>query len=173
MILAYSYLLKHTGDKKYRDKIYRMLKYEDSLYSENEGNWKDLRREENACYHSNVWCHGGSGILLSRLALLCLDVFKDDEIVRKDIQRGIRCLSLWEKEERLCICHGLTGIYLIYKACARVLKKSDYYFEAEKVRKKILETKKIKVQEAGSTSLMTGFGGLAVVLCEADDDLIW
>lgn len=173
MILAYSYLLKHTGDKKYRDKIYRMLKYEDSLYSENEGNWKDLRREENACYHSNVWCHGGSGILLSRLALLCLDVFKDDEIVRKDIKRGIRCLSLWEKEERLCICHGLTGIYLIYKACARVLKKSDYYFEAEKVRKKILETKKIKVQEAGSTSLMAGFGGLAVVLCEADDDLIW
>lgn len=173
IILAYSYLLKCTGEKKYRDRIYCMLKYEDSLYSENEENWKDLRKEENICYYSNAWCHGGSGILLSRLALLRLNDFKDDEIVREDIKRGIRCLSLWEKEDRLCICHGLTGIYLIYKACARVLKKSAYYFEAEKVRKKILETKKIKVQEAGSTSLMAGFGGLVFTLCKADDDIIW
>ena len=54
-----------------------------------------------------------------------------------------------------------------------MLKKSAYYFEAEKVRKKILETKKIKVQEAGSTSLMAGFGGLVFTLCKADDDIIW
>lgn len=172
MILAYSYLLKDTEQKIYKEKIFQILKYENSFYSEKEENWRDFRKEKNSCYSTNVWCHGGSGILLSRLALVKLEEFKDNELVKMDIKRGLKCLSKWE-EDRVCICHGLTGFYLIYRACEKILGKSNYEIEAKKIRKKIISMEKIKIQEYAELSFMAGIGGIMCAICEVDDEIIW
>lgn len=173
MILAYSYLLKDTGEKIYKEKIFQILKYENSFYSEKEENWRDFRKEIDSYYSTNVWCHGGSGILLSRLALVKLEEFKDNELVKRDIKRGLKCLSKWEEEDRICICHGLTGFYLIYRACEKILGESSYEIEAKKIRKKIISMEKIKIQEYAELSFMAGIGGIMCAICEVDDEIIW
>lgn len=173
VILAYSYLLKYTRNKVYKNRICKMIEYEDYLYSETKGNWRDLRERGNLCYRANSWCHGGGGILLSRLALLQLEEFQNNGNVKKDIKRGLKCLSYWKKEERICICHGLMGFYLIYKSCKRILDDSYYEIEAKKIREKIRTMKILKIQEFNSTALMSGIPGLALMLSEINDEIIW
>lgn len=173
MILAYSYLLKNTRKKIYKKRIDLLLNYEDSLYSKKYENWMDLRKEKNSCYSSNVWCHGGSGILLSRLSLVQLEEYQSNPIVKRDIERGLRRLSKWREEDRLCICHGLSGIYLIFKACAKSLNNPKYLSEAEEVREKILIRDKMAIKEFGDLAFMSGIGGIICVLYDDLDEIIW
>ena len=173
MILAYSYLLKNTRKKIYKKRIDVLLNYEDSLYSKKYENWMDLRKEKNSCYSSNVWCHGGSGILLSRLSLVQLEEYQSNPIVKRDIERGLQCLSKWKSEERLCICHGLSGVYLIFKACAKSLNNPKYLAEAEEVREKILIRDKMAIKEFGDLAFMSGIGGIICVLYDDLSEIIW
>lgn len=174
IILAYSYLLKHTGNMDYKEKIIQMIKYEDSLYSESERNWRDMRNTVDPERQSaNVWCHGGTGIVLSRLALWKLKYFKDDVNVISDLKNAIDCLNRWEDEDRVCICHGLSGIYQIYKICGRELKDPIYMQKALEVKEKILSLQKYDIHEVACMSLMTGIVGLILVLCDAAEDIIW
>jgi len=173
MILAYSYLLKNTRKKIYKKRIDLLLNYEDSLYSEIHENWRDFRKEKTSCYSANTWCHGGSGILLSRLSLVQLREYKNNSIVKRDIERGLQCLSKWKGEERLCICHGLSGVYLIFRACAKSLNNPKYLAEAEEVREKILIRDKIAIKEFGDLAFMSGIGGMICVLYDDLDEIIW
>ncbi len=173
MILAYSYLLKHIRKNIYKERIALLLNYENSLYSEKYENWMDLRKEKTSCYSSNVWCHGGSGILLSRLSLGQLEEYQSSPIVKRDIERGLKCLSKWRDEERLCICHGLSGIYLILKACAKALKNPEYLLEAEQVRERILAGDKMEIKEFGDLAFMSGIGGIICILNDDLSEIIW
>lgn len=173
MILAYSYLLKNTRKKIYKKRIDLLLNYEDSLYSEIHENWRDFRKEKTSCYSANTWCHGGSGILLSRLSLVQLREYKNNSIVKRDIERGLQCLSKWKGEERLCICHGLSGVYLIFRACAKSLNNPKYLAEAEEVREKILIRDKMAIKEFGDLAFMSGIGGMICVLYDDLDEIIW
>jgi len=173
MILAYSYLLKNTRKKIYKKRIDLLLNYEDSLYSEIHENWRDFRKEKTSCYLANTWCHGGSGILLSRLSLVQLREYKNNSIVKRDIERGLQCLSKWKGEERLCICHGLSGVYLIFKACAKSLNNPKYLAEAEEVREKILIRDKMTIKEFGDLAFMSGIGGIICVLYDDLSEIIW
>ena len=98
-ILAFSYLLEHTDQEIYAERIWKLLQYEDSLYSEEKGNWKDLRKEGRDSYRANVWCHGGSGILLARLRLWRLEQFRKAPRIQKDLERGIKCLLQWDEKK--------------------------------------------------------------------------
>ncbi len=122
------------------------------------GNWKYVES------HSNAWCHGGSGILLSRIRLAEVEEFRNNERVRKDIERGIRCLMKWEKDDNVCICHGLAGKYMIMKECERVLEREDLKAESVRLRQRLLELEKIPVQEYYSTSFMAGIAGAGIAL---------
>lgn len=173
MILAYSYLLKNTSKKIYKERIDLLLNYEDSLYSKKYENWMDLRKKKNPYYSSNVWCHGGSGILLSRLSLVQLEEYQSNPIVKRDIERGLRCLSKWREEDRLCICHGLSGMYLILKVCAKVLKNSEYLLEAGQVQERILAEDKMETKEFGDLAFMSGIGGIICILYDDLDEIIW
>lgn len=170
-VLAYARLMKYTKDLKYVERIRQILEYEDSLYSEGIMNWKDLRSQGNRGSHTNAWCHGGSGILLSRMSLLGLDVFQDDKRVRQDIERGIGCILRWTNDNSVCLCHGLAGKYRILREAAGVLDRDELRKESVKIRRKLLELEKMPVQEYYSTSLMAGIPGVA--LCVPDLDLLY
>ena len=163
-VLAYAGLLEHTGSQEYIGRIRRLMEYEDSLYSAREENWLDLRVQKRAGSHSNAWCHGGSGILLSRIRLAGLEEFREDERVRVDIERGLKCLMKWEEDDSYCLCHGLAGKYLIMKECAGVLGREDLAAESGRMRRRLLEAVRIPVQEFYSASLMSGIGGVNFAL---------
>lgn len=172
-ILAYAELMKYTEVLKYAGRIRQILEYEDSLYLQEEMNWRDLRSKGNQGSHTNAWCHGGSGILLSRMRLLELDMFQDDQKVRQDIERGIACILRWTDDSSVCLCHGLAGKYQILRKAADVLDRDELRQESAKIRQKLLELEKVPVQEYYSTSLMAGIPGVSLALCASDVDLLY
>lgn len=97
-LMAYAYLYEETGNPLYMEKINRILGYEDSLYSQELGNWLDLRRTVQ--HTMNAWCHGAPGILLARLKL---EMLMDSEIITSDIQCAAETLFKEEKVE-ICVC---------------------------------------------------------------------
>ena len=72
--LAFEQLFKATGDKKYIKAVQRILKYESTLFVENQQNWQDCRdlitnQYPNQVICSTGWAHGAPGIGLSRLVV--------------------------------------------------------------------------------------------------------
>lgn len=102
-----------------------------------------------------------------------LEEYQSNPIVKRDIERGLQCLSKWKSEERLCICHGLSGVYLIFKACAKSLNNPKYLAEAEEVREKILIRDKMAIKEFGDLAFMSGIGGIICVLYDDLSEIIW
>nr|WP_305137011.1 type 2 lanthipeptide synthetase LanM [uncultured Schaedlerella sp.] len=172
-VLAYARLMKYTKAPEYAGRLRQILEYEDSLYLEKERNWKDLRSRENRGSHTNAWCHGGSGILLSRLSLLELEGFQEDKRVARDIERGTACLMRWKKDSSICLCHGLAGKYMILCEAAKALGRDELRKESAKIRRRILELERVPVQEYYNASLMAGISGAALALCEADAELLY
>lgn len=107
-------------EKEYLKRIEDIISYENSLYSEENGNWMDLREEKGNIY-TNTWCHGAPGILLSRLRLVELAEFKDDSKIYLDIERGAKALFSTEKREEMCFCHGISGNLWIMMEYIRVM----------------------------------------------------
>jgi type 2 lantibiotic biosynthesis protein LanM len=52
------------GDSRFRDAAAEALSFEDGTFSENEGNWPDLRWEQIS--YAAGWCHGAPGMALPR-----------------------------------------------------------------------------------------------------------
>lgn len=102
-----------------------------------------------------------------------LEEYQSNPIVKRDIERGLRCLSKWREEDRLCICHGLSGMYLILKVCAKVLKNSEYLLEAGQVQERILAEDKMETKEFGDLAFMSGIGGIICILYDDLDEIIW
>ena len=172
-ILAYSYLLEATGDRCYEKRICELLAYEDSLYSKERGNWKDLRKGDSEGKDLNAWCHGAAGILLSRMRLKELKEFQEHTGVQEDFKRCVEALRLCSETESICLCHGVAGICWIL---GHYLKKySDKGLEdkrEELLRRICLRWEKgegMLPQECYQVSLMTGITGAGVALCEGED----
>ena len=103
LLLAYAYLMEAEPLAKYQERMEKMLAYEDSLFDEKKGNWKDLRHEEGERKSSNAWCHGANGILLARLRLPQVDGFGENAQIRKDIQRCAKILMRGRDPQEICL----------------------------------------------------------------------
>ena len=175
-ILAYSYLLEITGDKRYYERICELLDYENYLYSKESGNWRDLRNEDSDRKDLNAWCHGAAGILLTRIRLKRLKEFQEHVGVQKDIERCVRALCLYPETESVCLCHGLSGIYWIMGHYLKEYPDKRLEEKREKLLGLILwmweKGKGMLPQEYYQVSLMTGITGVGVALCEEDYELL-
>lgn len=117
-IYAYAGLLEQTRNPIYVGRIRKLAEYEDTLYSDALGNWKDVRKQHadgRKGRNMVAWCHGAAGILLSRLKLDSLPEFQDDAFVKRDIGHAVAALKYGEIPDNICLCHGLAGNYLIIK----------------------------------------------------------
>lgn len=170
-MLAYVKLLEWTGNAAYADRIRILLDYEDSLFCEKHGKWKDLRRREETKYCTNAWCHGTAGILLTRLKLReCLE-FQNDSRIEKDIESCLAALCMEEQTVSACICHGLAGYDLVLQDY--LAKHSDPQTRkcAKDYRELLLQKWQegsIPVRERDSMALMTGISGIGLSLCRQD-----
>lgn len=172
-ILAYSYLLEATGDSRYVKRICALLAYEDSLYSEERSNWRDLRNEDLVGKDLNVWCHGAAGILLSRMRLKRIKEFREHVGVQEDMKRCVKALRLYSGTESICLCHGMAGMCWILGHYLKEYSDNGLEKKREELLKQIcLRVEKregMSPQEYCQVSLMTGITGVGVVLCEGKD----
>ena len=111
-LMTYAKLYQKTGDSSYQNKMKSLLRYERSLYSEEKGNWLDLRRSEGELGTMNAWCHGAPGILLARLEL---EEQVGREIVAQDLKWASDALFHGTEDGKICLCHGLAGRLLIMR----------------------------------------------------------
>lgn len=126
-IEMFSRLYEVYPQAKYLRVLSRLVEYENSLYSEKNNNWTDLRKfpeEDQNRDQPIAWCHGAAGILLSRLTLynaiknsgetaLFQQVIKDISLAKnKLIEDGLHA--------GFCLCHGNMGNLLILKRYAEI-----------------------------------------------------
>lgn len=174
-IVAYAELLKHTKDKKYCKVIDELLAYEDSLYDEEVGNWRDLRYAQQNSY-ANAWCHGAAGILLSRLQLLQLPEYKNDIVAQRDLENAAKVLFSQSMRKGLCICHGMSGNYLImreYQKCYGLSAKQKEYME--QIKREIVHavcTHSLLPQDKHMMGFMTGISGIGYTLVQMLSDYV-
>jgi type 2 lantibiotic biosynthesis protein LanM len=172
-ILAFSYLLEITGERCYQERIREFLAYENSLYSEKTGNWRDLRKEDSGRKDLNAWCHGAAGILLSRMKLKHLKEFRDCAEVQRDMERCVEALRLCPETESVCLCHGLAGMRWIIGHYLKEYRDEILEEKQERLLNRILRMwekgEGMLPQEYYQVSLMTGITGVGVALCEGED----
>ncbi len=167
LILMYGYLLEETRDGRYREKIEKLLAYEESLYEN--GNWKDLRHPGGKRYANNAWCHGAAGILLSRLKLRQAGYEDPEGRVERDIERCRQVFLADEEPEELCLCHGLAGNYLALRQYLQFEKDEELEREKRELGLRILqrlEREDVSSREKYNAGLMTGNIGVVLALCE-------
>lgn len=172
-LLAYSYLLEVTGERRFQERIGELLAYENHLYSEEAGNWKDLRKENTGGKELNAWCHGAAGILLSRMRLKHLEGFRDHAGVQKDIDRCVQALRLCPETESACLCHGMAGMCWIIGHYLKEYQDEMLEEKRERLMRRILRMcekgEGMLPQEYYQVSLMTGITGVGAALCEGED----
>lgn len=172
-ILAFSYLLEITEERCYQERISELLAYEDSLYSKEAGNWRDLRKEDSGRKDLNAWCHGAAGILLSRMKLKHLKEFRDCAEVQRDMERCVEALHLCPETESVCLCHGLAGMRWIIGHYLKEYRDEILEEKQERLLNRILRMwekgEGMLPQEYYQVSLMTGITGVGVALCEGED----
>jgi type 2 lantibiotic biosynthesis protein LanM len=105
--IAYALLRLYdvTGDETLRDAAEEAIAVEDAVFDVSEGNWPDLREDEQPAFKTN-WCHGAPGIGLARVgAMKALDI----EHVRQDVDAAIATTLKVEMGDADHVCCGNLG----------------------------------------------------------------
>lgn len=172
-ILAYASLLEYTHEARYKDMIDELLAGEDTLYSEESGNWKStcIWEKDRA---ENSWCHGAAGIMLARLKLYQLEEYHDNKTVMKDIQNAAKILFTSSKRKGLSICHGMAGNYCAMREYRNVFSLNDeqkHYMRH--IRNTIVNTvldSELMPQDNYMMGFMTGLTGIGWFLLHMLED---
>jgi type 2 lantibiotic biosynthesis protein LanM len=99
-------LAEATGEGRYREAAEAAFAFEDSLFDEEEQNWRDLRVL--GLPTAAAWCHGSVGIGLARLDL-------DPDLAHPSTLRSLRCAAAATRRLGLgwnhTACHGDLGAW--------------------------------------------------------------
>lgn len=116
-----------TKNKKYFSVVQEALKYEQSLYIPEMKNWCDRRELNNVPSEQQgigpvAWCHGASGILLSRMIMLKYvpDILKGE--IEKQMHIAAKTTMTHGFNGTHSLCHGDTGNLEILTTYARKIK---------------------------------------------------
>ena len=129
-----------TGEERYRQVAIEALAYDRSLYEPERHNWQDLRlfpsllanakrraQESEVQAHQSsmiAWCHGASGIGLSRLAIL---PYLDDAMLRQEIDIVVNKIIAEGLHENHSLCHGALGNIEVLLGAAQALEEPRYH----------------------------------------------
>lgn len=136
--LSYTHLFNVTGEDKYLQVVEDILKYENSLYDEETGDWKDMREENTGDLQTNAlaWCHGSAGILLARTKMYEMLIHTNlSKIIYKDIEQGAKKIMQMGLIKGNCLCHGNFGNVSILKDYGKRLGN----VEAESIANSIIK----------------------------------
>jgi type 2 lantibiotic biosynthesis protein LanM len=172
MAWALAELASATADERYRRVAREAIAYERRLFSEEEGNWPDLRGEAAEVHHGGqefmcAWCHGAPGIGLARLA--CLPHL-DDPDLRREIDVAVATTLKAGFGRNQSLCHGDLGNLELVLEAALALDDPDLRDHAYRIAAGLLAG----IDEHGwmcgaplgveSPGLMTGLSGIGYEL---------
>jgi lantibiotic modifying enzyme len=96
-----------TKQEEYLETALQAIAHDRSLYNHEHKNWNDLREDDmKAQEYSTAWCHGATGIGLSRL--LYMDSLHDP-IIKEEINQAITTTEAVGMGRSHCLCHGDLG----------------------------------------------------------------
>jgi type 2 lantibiotic biosynthesis protein LanM len=141
-------LYEATGKSSFREAALEAEAYETSVFMPEVSNWPDFRvpPTEKGYGHMTSWCHGASGIALSRLAALPI---LDTRQAREDISHGLRATRLAGTKGLDTVCCGAMGRVETLVVAAKELGDPAYLQEARKMGSAILR----RSQPPGSYAL--------------------
>lgn len=173
-----------SGRECYRQTAMAALAYDRSLFSPEMQNWADLRTFSSCSTnarqseqmrskvqvrqsHMVAWCHGASGIGLSRLGLL---KYLDDATVRGEIDIALKTTIAEGLNRNHSLCHGSLGNVDVVLTATQVLEDACYREALNRVTATVVES----IDEYGwitgvplgveTPGLMTGLAGIGYEL---------
>lgn len=129
-----------TLDPRFLQAATEGLRYEQSCFSPQHGNWPDFRTVRQHGQGQSFymgWCHGAPGIGLSRLRNLALS--NDNVLIRQDLEAAIKttkdALSApWlHGKHGFSLCHGASGNAELMLMAGQQLQRPELTRIAEKV----------------------------------------
>ena len=173
-IEMFSRLYEVYPQAKYLRVLSRLVEYENSLYSEKNNNWTDLRKfpeEDQNRDQPIAWCHGAAGILLSRLTLYNAIKNSGETVLFQQVIKDISLAKNKLIEDGLhagfCLCHGNMGNLLILKRYAEIFDDKQVRSICDSRFEQILEflnEENILPTELYNPGFMTGLSGIAYAL---------
>jgi type 2 lantibiotic biosynthesis protein LanM len=133
--IFYALLRLHvaTNNHFFSSAALEALNFERRAFSDEAGNWPDYRLlnidKKKQC-SMNSWCHGATGIGLSRLAALSI---MDDSAVRDEIDVALKATSLRSLRGLDAPCCGNSGIVDLFLLAGDKLHRPDYYDIAQQL----------------------------------------
>jgi class II lanthipeptide synthase len=164
-----------TGQERFREAALAGIKYERGLFSEERGNWPDLREfdapagatDERAESYMTAWCHGAPGIGLGRL---CALGHGDDAAVRDEIEVAARHTLEHGFGGNHSLCHGDLGNLDLLLQAGEALDDDGWVEAARLKAAKVLASIESNGWLCGiplgaeSPGLMTGLAGIGYQL---------
>ncbi|GCE46887.1 lanthionine synthetase [Thermosporothrix hazakensis] len=159
------------GEERYLEAARKAVAYERSLFSEAEQNWPDLRdlpgRSREQQSFMVAWCHGASGIALSRLGMLsCMD----DAMLRAEIGAALKTTLIRGFGLNHSLCHGDFGNLEALLLASQRFQKPEYEQMVHRLTAALL----VSIQEQGivtgvpqgveTPGLMLGLAGVGYAL---------
>lgn len=173
-IEMFSRLYEVYPQAKYLRVLSRLVEYENSLYSEKNNNWTDLRKfpeEDQNRDQPIAWCHGAAGILLSRLTLYNAIKNSGETVLFQQVIKDISLAKNKLIEDGLhagfCLCHGNMGNLLILKRYAEIFDDKQVRSICDSRFERIMEflnDQNVLPTELYNPGFMTGLSGIAYAL---------
>lgn len=180
--LALGELAKATGITAFRVGAERALRYERSCFDPGAGNWPDFRKSRPDGFESatfaTLWCHGATGIGLTRLRLAEAlgDAASSDEGHRamKTVEGAVE-RALTVPDTKWCLCHGIAGNADALLTAGRSIGSAVYVEIARRVGRAGAERIGRWI-ESGATEiplgLMTGLAGAGLFYLRLHDESV-
>lgn len=113
--LMFARMGKITKNQYYINISRKAMNYEDQFYNTKIGNWSDQRiingvKNEEKGVNPVAWCHGATGILLSRIYMYdCIENNEFRKLVCEDIDNAVQSSIKYGYRNNYCLCHGDFG----------------------------------------------------------------
>jgi type 2 lantibiotic biosynthesis protein LanM len=103
-----------SGEEDFLKAAMDAIRYERTLFSEKDGNWRDVRRLDymrqgyivDGEKFLKAWCHGAPGIGMARLDMLN---YLDDDEFRDEVEIALRTTLEYGHSSNHTLCHGDLG----------------------------------------------------------------
>ncbi|WP_369902159.1 type 2 lanthipeptide synthetase LanM family protein [Bacillus manliponensis] len=160
-----------TDNEVYIKACKKALIYQDSLYHEGKGNWKDCRDHKNNDTSQYTWCNGGAGIILGYIKMW--DILTDKQ--RERVHLGIKSIIAKGLDTNHCLCHGNLGNYEIMRQISKQVEDPDLEQNLQNIKLKILDSICLHGVECGLSNkvevpgFMVGLSGIGLALLYMED----
>ncbi|EOO05681.1 type 2 lantibiotic biosynthesis protein LanM [Bacillus cereus str. Schrouff] len=117
-------LHKQTSKQKYFETALEAIRYDRSLYNSKNCNWEDLRcSQHKSSEFSAAWCHGATGIGLSRLLYL---PYIKDTLLQQEIETAVSTTVDVGMGRSHSLCHGDLGNSELFHVAGNVLGRPEW-----------------------------------------------